>query len=224
MPHIEVVTPFPDHAVPRVWSWIQTFRDRVADDFAPATLEQFVAEWIERAGERRWAVYRDGELGGMVSFQEWSPICGTSHILFKREFWGTGTSVPAIRRIYDGLFQGGIEKILLYAFRDNDTIRSLAKGRLGAQTEGVLRNQTRRGGRLVDMVALGITKEDFYHAMGSSGTSDRVRSERPVRVAQRAKQEDHPEHHSDALAGVAAPSELGERAAPVVPGQPAVAA
>ena len=44
---VRVESPFPAHAVPRIWTWIERFRNRVADDFAPQTLEEFAEDCEE---------------------------------------------------------------------------------------------------------------------------------------------------------------------------------
>lgn len=159
MVEITVETPFPEYAVPRVWTWMERFRSRVADDFAPKTLEEFVDDW-ERRGSETWAVYRDGELGGLVTVEQVSPVVASSHCLFKKEFWGAETTIPALQQVYGKVFERGITKISSAVFHDNDTIKSLAY-KIGAKREGMLRNQTLRGGKPVHMVVVGLLKEDF---------------------------------------------------------------
>lgn len=143
---------------------MQEFRDRVLDDFGPQTLDEFVAQFRERQKrERTWAVYRGGELGGFISYEPWSPICGTSHCLFSKRFWGHETTVPALRAVYREIFAGDTRKVLSFVFSDNGQIVHLART-IGAVKEGVLRQQTQRRGQLVDMVALGLLKADFEAA------------------------------------------------------------
>lgn len=164
-----VRSPFPDHAWPRVWTWIQSFRARVCDDFAPKTLDEFVEQSIERAKrERTWGVYRDDELGGLITFHQINPVTGVSHVLFKRSFWGEATTIPAITAVYRELFAAGVRKISSAVFADNHAILSLAR-KIGAREEGLLRQHTQRDGRMVDMVALGLLKEDFDAIFGADG-------------------------------------------------------
>lgn len=164
---ITVESPFPLHSLPRVWGWIQSFRNRVADDFGPQTLEAFVEKGIADAERvRTWAVYRDGELGGMVTFEKWTEILGTCHCLFKREMWGRKTTLPALEQILKEIFAEGILKISLCVFADNKAIIALVKD-LGGVTEGHYRNHTRRNGELVDMVAIALFQEGFEHATSS---------------------------------------------------------
>lgn len=173
---LRVESPFPEYALPRVWTWIQDFRWRVSDDFAPDSLEAFVAEWqARREKQRTWAVYRGPEIGGLVTFEPWSPVAGTSHCLFKRSFWGHRTTIPALQAVYAEIFAGGCEKILSLAFKDNANILGLARA-IGGQKEGVLRKQTRRRGELVDMIAIGLLKEDFERGIvnGRRGSDGRA--------------------------------------------------
>jgi RimJ/RimL family protein N-acetyltransferase len=152
-----------------VWAWIQTFRDRVADDFGPQTLDEFVEHSLaEFQRVKTWAIYRDGELGGLVSFERWNPVLGTFHCLFKRELWGHQTTVPALRQVIGEMFDSGISKLALCMFADNRPIIALLR-RLGAVPEGHYSRHTMRGGQLVDMVPFALFKEAFYAVEGSSG-------------------------------------------------------
>lgn len=161
---IEVVSPFPMQSLPRVWGWIQSFRNRVVDDFSPKTLDAFVEKSLaDAAALTTWAVYRDGELGGMVSFERWTPVLGTCHCLFKREMWGRKTTLPALRQIAGEIFGTGVSKISMCVFSDNKAIIALVKD-LGAVTEGHYRKHTLRGGQLVDMTAIALFKDEFENA------------------------------------------------------------
>jgi RimJ/RimL family protein N-acetyltransferase len=158
---VRIESPFPRSAWPRVWSWVADFRARVADDFAPSTLEEFVAAQMELAvRQKTWAVYRDDELCGLVSFEPMNVVTGLSHALFRRDFWGRDTTRIALRMVYAEIFANGVNKIVGTPFRDNHAMRSLAVS-LGARNDGILREHTKRGGVFVDMVLLGLTKGDF---------------------------------------------------------------
>lgn len=160
----QLVSPFPVYELPRVWLWVQQFRSRVADDFSPKTLDEFVeVEMARMTRQMTWGVYRGGELGGLIAFEPSSPVAGTSHVTFRRSFWGHKTSVPAMREAHREIFGAGYRKIVSFVFADNDAIRSLAKA-AGLKVEGVLRNQTLRNGEPVDMVAFGLTREEFEDA------------------------------------------------------------
>jgi len=183
---VSVSEPFPLFHLPRVWVWTQEFRSRVADDFGPQSLEEFMRLQEARAamGLRSWGVYRQNELGGIVTFEASSPICGAAHCIFKKSFWGHDTTVEAMRLVFDEVFGGGIEKILSLAFADNVQLLYAVR-LLGFQKEGVLRKQTQRGGELVDMMALGCTRDDFQVACaaGLSGMQEKLKAAKAKRFA-----------------------------------------
>lgn len=183
---VRVSEPFPTFHLPRVWVWTQEFRSRVADDFGPKTLEEFMALQQARAaaGARSWGVYRDSELGGIVTFEAQSPVCGAAHCIFKKSFWGHETTVEAMRQVFDEVFAAGTRKILSLAFADNVQLLYAVR-LLGFEKEGVLRKQTRRGGALVDMMALGCTHEDFQaaSATGLAGMQEKLRAAKVRRFA-----------------------------------------
>jgi RimJ/RimL family protein N-acetyltransferase len=181
---VRVESPFPDWSLPRVWSWIQDFRQRVTDDFSPRTLDEFVAQWEQLKPLRRtWGVWRGAELGGLVVWDPWPvPGVGVSHALFKREFWGRGTTKRALELVYGELFAGGARKILGFPFASNHAIIGLGKS-IGAKTEGVLRKQTLQLGKPVDVVVLGLLKEDFDRCRNSLPSSPLSLAELPQSLA-----------------------------------------
>jgi RimJ/RimL family protein N-acetyltransferase len=205
---IHVISPFPTHSLPRVWGWIETFRNRVVDDFSPQTLDAFVAKSMADAESMTtWAVYRDGELGGMISFQRWTPVLGTCHCLFKREMWGRKTTLPALQQIASEIFATGIAKICLCVFSDNKAIIALVK-ELGAVTEGHYRNHTLRNGQLVDMTAIALFKEGFENASTSNRSGNRGNLLNRGRSARGAKEDinQHEHVHAHLVAGDAGPA------------------
>lgn len=163
--------PFPEYALPRVWTWIEDFRHRVADDFSPKTLAEFMLHWRERKPFRKtWGVWRGEELGGLVIYEPWQPGVGTSHALFKRTFWGRSTTRRALELVYAELFDSGVRKVVSFPFRTNNAIIALGKS-LGAVTEGVMKGQTLRDGQPVDVIILSLFKEDFEKCRRSCPSS-----------------------------------------------------
>jgi len=168
---VTVSRPFPIHALPRLWAWTVESRRQVADDFAVQTLEEFVSRWeaAETAGRSSWAVWRDKELGGAVTSSRINPVCVDAHCVFKRSFWGHAVTVEALRLVFEEIFSNGILKITATAFYDNHALLGLVR-KLGFQKEGVLRQQTRRAGELIDVVVIGLTREGF--AQFSAGRAE----------------------------------------------------
>ena len=168
---LRLESPFPEYALPRVWTWIEDFRHRVADDFSPRTLGGFMRHWAERKPFRKtWGVWRGEELGGLVIYEPWQPGVGTSHALFKRSFWGRTTTRQALELVYAELFDSGVRKVVSFPFRANNAIIALGKS-LGAVTEGLLKAQTLRDGQPVDVIILSLFKEDFERCRGSRQVS-----------------------------------------------------
>jgi RimJ/RimL family protein N-acetyltransferase len=159
---VTVRSPFPVSAWPRVWSWIEDFRARVCDDFAPKTLEAFVLGQIHPAPNvKSWAVYRGEELCGLVLFTLGpNGLTGETHALFRKDFWGKVTTQAALRQVYAEVFASGVHRIYGTPFRDNHAMIALARS-VGFQKEGIFRETTKRGGEFVDQVMLGMTQGDF---------------------------------------------------------------
>lgn len=140
---------------------MQEFRWRVSDDYGPASLDDCVAQWEQiLQTQRTWAVYRGGELGGVVNFATASPVTGVMHCMFAKRLWGHDVTVPALRAVADEIFATGIHKICCFPFADNSQFLFLMRT-LGGEKEGVLRAQTMRRGEPTDMLAVGLLKSEF---------------------------------------------------------------
>jgi len=161
-PGVRVESPFPLVAVPRVWTWIEEFHDRIADDYGPKTLDEFVESWRRQERTRRtWGVWRGAELGGLIIWQAGPiPEAGETHALFKREFWGRATTRAAAALVYAELFGEGVRKIMAFPFASNRAVIALALS-LGFVREGMLREQTLKKGQPVDVAVLGLLRKDF---------------------------------------------------------------
>jgi RimJ/RimL family protein N-acetyltransferase len=161
--------------MPRVFSWISTFRSKVSDDFGPQTLAEFMIfasrKWKT---QKTWAIYSDGELGGLITFERISPWLGTAHWIFKPDFQGKGIAARASRIAVAEMFESGIGKLAVYPLAGNLAIGSLLTG-LGAKREGTLIEQTVCNGKPTDIWVYGLTKSQFEekeNALGSSNTSN----------------------------------------------------
>jgi RimJ/RimL family protein N-acetyltransferase len=166
---VKVVEPFPVHALPRLWGWAEQSRRQVADDEAPRTLDEFIRFWerLGQAGQRSWGVWRDGDLGGAIWSMRITRVMADSHCIFKRAFWGAGTTAAALRLAYAEIFadQDGPRKITIVCFSDNHALLGLVR-KLGFEREGLLRKSTLRDGQLVDQAVIGLTRERFEQLFG----------------------------------------------------------
>lgn len=158
---IEVTSPFPFEAIPRVWRWIESFKEKVGDDFAPQDLESFLACMRDKfSREKTWAVSADGELGGLIEFERLSPWLGTAHLLLKRELQGKGIAVKACRVAVGEMFDQGIGRLEFRVLGGNLAIGSLIST-IGGKREGTLTGYTLSGGKPRDVWIYGLAKEAF---------------------------------------------------------------
>lgn len=167
---IEIKRPFNGRDWFDVWHWIEAADqwERLADDNVPRELRAFcqMQEELDSVGARTsWGVWRDDILGGIVSLEPdplrpWIAHC---HCLFRKEFWGRRTTIPALRAVAQEVFDAGIERIEMRVFADNRAIRALIPY-IGGIEEGLMRAQARRHGQDVDMAIFGMTRKDFEAA------------------------------------------------------------
>jgi RimJ/RimL family protein N-acetyltransferase len=159
---LEVKSPFPFEALPRIWRWIEPFREKLSNDFSPKTLAEFLQAKGPRWDKMRtWAVYGDGELGGLIEFEKLDPWIGTAHFLLKPEFQRQGLSIRAARIAAADIFDHeGIGKLSFQIPSGNMGIGSLLIN-LGAKREGRLEGHTLCGGKPTDMLVYGLSKEVF---------------------------------------------------------------
>lgn len=139
---------------------MQPFLGRVSDDYSPKTVEDFIA-FFERAADQQktWAVYRNGELGGMISYQQVSPIVGTAHCVFKKTFWGHATTMEALRQAFLHMFEN-CTKISSPVMEGNKAMLSLLM-KMGAKREGVLEAHTLRDGKPLNLVMTAFFRDSF---------------------------------------------------------------
>jgi RimJ/RimL family protein N-acetyltransferase len=165
---IDVRSPFPAADLPLLYGWCQPVWDKVADDLTPTEPADFVnAFWLlsQEPSVTTYGVFRDGELGGYVRFEQemLRPWTGQAHAIFKQSFWGRETTRPALFKIAREIFELGVERISLSMFVDHASMRALVT-LLGARFEGVITKQTIQNGKLIDSALYGLTLADLEAA------------------------------------------------------------
>lgn len=171
-PLIEAVTPFPYRELDKLWEWIEAARKQVADDFSFATPGEFFAEELNLPKNIvTFGILRDGELGGYVKAVQTSPIVIEAHCIFKQEFYGSATTIPALSLVARQLFDCGIERITMPVWAHNAAIKKLIQ-KLGGVEEGRLRNYTKQNGEPVDLAIFGLLKADFEKLYGPAPILD----------------------------------------------------
>ena len=128
---IDVVSPFPPEELPRVWLWLQEAGSSLLNDQGPRTMDAFVDEWLARRSVT-WGVYRDGLLGGWVAYEPLSEAIGTAHCIFRKAFWGTKTTQPALSQVISDCYANGVRRIIMIVPVHNRAIRGLIRDRIGA--------------------------------------------------------------------------------------------
>ncbi len=162
---ITISQPFSEEHLYTAWTLLNRYKHQTMDDFGPQTYGDFVDHWkVVAETELSWEVWRDEDLVGLVTFRPISPIVGFQHVVFFKTAWGWPVNL-AMKMVYEDIFDKGYRKIATYCFSDNFLMIGLAK-RLGSKQEGILRQHALRNNELVDIIVLGLTKEDYY-AMGS---------------------------------------------------------
>lgn len=157
MREVTLRSPFPPEDVPRIWTWMEPFRWRVSDDFSPKTLADFIPYFraLEARG-KSWAVYRGDELGGVLNYEQVSPVVGSFHCIFKKAFWGRGTTAAAVTAALPEMFER-CQKMVVPVVVGNHSMLSLLTA-LGGSREGVLKGQSRRDGKPVDIALMSFFK------------------------------------------------------------------
>lgn len=187
-PNIEI-REFPDAALPQLWAWCEAFRNQVADDYSPKTINEFVDFELAREAARviKFGVFRDDELGGCIWVEQLSDLVAEAHCIFKKEFFGHKTTIPALKLMAHMIFETGIQKIKMRTFADNYAIKSLLLN-AGAHREGVFKNETKRNGELIDIAMFAFFASDL-HEDNKKTHSDFDASNRANRRRSRAAKE-----------------------------------
>jgi len=140
--------------------------------------------------QKTWAIYGDGELGGLATFEQLSGWRGTAHVLLKPDFQGKGVALRACRHAVAEMFGLGVQKLEFWVIARNLAIGSLLTN-LGATREGTLREHTLVGGKPTDVWVYGLLKAKFEG-----------KHELSIRVEQLDQQQQHADHDADRVVAV----------------------
>jgi RimJ/RimL family protein N-acetyltransferase len=169
---IELVTPFPEWALPQAWQWVQPALRLMADDFALQNTQALIdaAASMESRGGRTWGVLRNGRLCGWLGFEPVNKISGVGHCFFAPWAWGRETTDRAVRLCLEEIWAMGYERVSCPVLAHNRSIRGLMK-RVGIREEGTLRSFTMSGGKTADLVMAGSVKADYGDHDSVGGTA-----------------------------------------------------
>jgi RimJ/RimL family protein N-acetyltransferase len=177
---------------------MESFREKVSDDFSPQNQADFMRAMAHKWDSiRTWAVYGDGELGGLITFEKLTPWVGTAHFLLKHEFHRKGIAVKAARQAAAEIFEReDVGKLVFYPLAGNLAIGSLLCN-IGARREGTLAGHTLCGGKPTAMWVYGLLKTEFLnHASNSDSSGSRgPRLDRGVASERRAQDHENKLDH-----------------------------
>lgn len=151
--------PWKEDDFPIAWLWMEPFWHQLADDSMPRDLDAFVE--IRRAQQAiNLGVYRNNELGGLLTLVPRSPWLGEGHCIFKRTFMDRETPVRALEMSKQFAWRIGYRKINCVVFPDNKAMIYLLL-RVGALREGPHYSHTQRDGRPTDMLSFAILEDSW---------------------------------------------------------------
>jgi RimJ/RimL family protein N-acetyltransferase len=142
---------------PIAWLWMQPYWRQLVDDSIPRDLDFFV-ENQRMKGAVSFGVYRDDELGGLLTQVTVSPWKCFGDCVFKKSFWGRDTTVPALEAGKRLAWSMGYHKISCIVFEDNHLMIGLLN-RVGGIFEGILLEDTQREGRKVNMLSYALLRD-----------------------------------------------------------------
>jgi hypothetical protein len=151
----QIVSPFPEKHLPKLWAWIQEFSHQMNNDQSPKSLEELVAAnaHLNASGGKAYALMLDGVPLGTVWADNLVDGMYMGHLVFDREGLTTQEKLSFSRTAIERMFATGARKIIWHLYADNRAFRIFLK-KLGAEVEGTLRQATRRNGELVDVTMM----------------------------------------------------------------------
>lgn len=164
---IDVVSPFPPEELPRVWLWLQEAGSSLLNDQGPRTMDAFVDDWLARRSVT-WGVYRDGLLGGWLAYEPLNEQHGNVHCVFRKAFWGSKTTLPAIAEAINDIFGIGVLTLGMLVPMANRAIQDVIRRLGGVKEADIARLYTRDGqtltqnGEPMPMIQYRLYAEDWY--------------------------------------------------------------
>lgn len=150
-PNVDLITPFPQGEIPRVWGWLQCFKSLCFDDFSPKTRDEFIGFFGESLGRvlswgvidknNRLSMNHPAPLIGVLTFEGASPTNGYMHVASSRKAWGSRmideAAKVAIRDVFNS--NSTIARVSAVIFAGNYPAQALCR-RVGFVREGVFKD------------------------------------------------------------------------------------
>jgi RimJ/RimL family protein N-acetyltransferase len=176
--NVDLISPFPMQEIERVKGWIHCYHSFIVDDTTPAGDDKFVMELLKTELSApftsSWAVidkfnvtnsHHEVPLVGFLQCQLFSPYNGYMHVMSSRSCWGKGLMDEAFNKVIDGLFSENpqICRLSMVIFDKSRPAKSFAF-RHGFKLEGKFDDFTRKDGKPIRVVHLGLLRRDWEAA------------------------------------------------------------
>jgi len=167
---VDLISPFPVNQVPRLWSWLHSFKTTNFADGSPQSSEDFVP-WMtaQLLGLLSYGVIdknnilnmkHEAPMIGFISVQPAGPQAAYAHVASTRRAHGKGlmdeAAKIAIKDVFDQV--PTLLRIGATIVPWNKSARSFTE-RAGFQYEGRIRHAVLQKGKPIDLVHYGLTRE-----------------------------------------------------------------
>lgn len=151
-----VYTPAPESMLPAVWAWMNDFSELMIDDHCPKTFDEMCLKHESdlQNGAKEYLIATDNgtPLGAI-----WAENAGDGmylgHLVFSRYDLKPEQKTEVARKLIEQMFAHGARKIIWQMFAENRPFRIFLR-RLGAEVEGILKQGTRKDGKLRDIMLM----------------------------------------------------------------------
>ena len=143
---------------------MQEFKEQMVDDFTPQTFDELrEKESRDRnAGGRSYAILHKERAVGCLWGESVGDQVFSGHLVFDRDALTPAEKLEAAKMTLKQFFSDGARKIRWLALSDNRAYRIFLR-RLGAEFEGELKQETRREGKLCDVVLFPSFPDEAQH-------------------------------------------------------------
>jgi len=172
-PNVDLISPFPEHEVPRLRKWMYCYKSLIIDDSRAGTEEQFekyLHESILSPAMKTFGIidknnitqsWHEAPLIGFVSLERTSPYNAYFHVASSRSCWGKGLMDEAGMAVLKLVFESDdptLQRVSAAILDKNSPAKGLAY-RCGMVKEGKFPAFILQNGQPMTVVHFGITKD-----------------------------------------------------------------
>ena len=172
-PHVDLISPFPESAIPRLRKWMYCYKSLIIDDSRGAdeeTFGRYLHDSVLSPTMKTFGVidkfnvteYRhEAPLVGFVSVERVSPYNAYLHVASSRSCWGEGLMDEAGIAVLKLVFEADdpdLQRVSAAILDKNNAAKALAY-RCGLLREGKFPAFIRQNGQPLAVVHFGMTRE-----------------------------------------------------------------